>query len=152
MQTQATLTLPGRNVTARNWENRSTTRTGPGTSLTQDPDNAQSQRGPRKTPDSLQGQDPAKPEQEPETCETRQNWIPHSRRTLTMPRASEGPEKPSAIPNSCRTLTMPRASKGSEGRPLSIGTPAQNPTLVGTATEPHSNRGTQKLMRKNPMA
>jgi hypothetical protein len=76
------------------------------------------------------------PEQELETCGAQQNWIPPSRRTLTMPRASEGPEKPLATSNSRRTLTMPRASEGSEGRPLSRGTLAKTPLLQELSQNP----------------
>ena len=116
--------------------------------LTQDPDNAQGQRGTRKTPEALQRQDPAMPDQDSETCKTRQNWISHSRRTLTMPRASEGPEEPSATSNSCRTLTRPRASEGSKGRTLSRGTPAKTPLLQELPQNPTAIGGMQKLMRK----
>ena len=111
VQTQATQTPPCRNASA-----------------------------PKREPDPPQGQDPALPEQEPETWGPSRSRHPPSCRTLTMPRASEGPERrlthhrdrtlhcPSRnlrlgaqkdqIPPLRRTPTIPRASEGPESRLL----------------------------------
>jgi hypothetical protein len=108
VQTQATQTLPCRNASA-----------------------------PKRETDPPQGQDPALPEQEPETLGPSRSRHPPSRRTLTMPRASEGPERRLTHYRD-RTLHCP-------SRNLRLGGPAGlDPSLTQDPDNAQSQRGTGK--------